>query len=184
MNFGNDGFGDERRANVLRSLIEHALSFPSVRPALDRMGAMAFHEAGHAIVDHQHGLEVSRASCDPAEGRAYTSATGTAVEAILVEPTTNAIRPFICGALAGIIAESMACREPAWHLAYSDLVFADQFAAMACASDDAVDALLRECATRVGLILRTKWGSASALAEVLRAQGEVHGVQLAALLRL
>jgi hypothetical protein len=135
-------------------------------------------------VDHHNGLEVARASCDPAEGRAHASATGTAVEAILDEPTPDAVRPFVFGALAGIIAESMACREPAWHLAYSDLVFADQFAAMACASDDAVDALLRECAATVGLVLRTRWAAVSALAEVLRAQGEVHGVQLAALLRI
>jgi enoyl reductase-like protein len=157
------------------------LAIPLPPAVLDRRIALAFHEAGHAVVDHANGLDVTRVSIDGFEGRAHASASGAPVEAILDGATREAVRPFIQGALAGILAEAMVTAVPLWAHAYADLVFAKDFAEAACDDGNAA-VLLGECIEESKRTLTARWSSVVAIANLLCDRDEIAGTELEALL--
>lgn len=113
MNFGDDDFGggDSRFAAVC-ALIEGAVLVSSERQQLDKRAMLALHEAGHAVVDHHNGFDVREVSIQESDGKAHSSATGAAVEAILDAPTAAALRPFIADARRALKVSVVALTLP------------------------------------------------------------------------
>ena len=152
---------------------------------LDRPLALAFHEAGHAVVDHENGLEVARVRIGDfdgrPEGRAHASAR--VVEAALDGWSRDTARPIIEGALAGILAEARATATPAWADAFADLALTRQLADDACSTEEEAGTFLAVCMEGADRLLTERWSSVTAIASVLAARGEVVGPELEALLK-
>ena len=180
MNFANDSVDEERYA-ALVALIEKALSL-TARPPSEPEASVCFHEAGHAVVDHANGVTVSRVWVAKNAGAAHASIKGGPVDAILDDPTTEAVKFVVVGALAGVVAEAMTGGRPGWRRAMGDLAVADQFAHMACESVAQADALVGECVRDAERLLRERWTSVTGIAEALAKHGEVGGRKLEALL--
>ncbi len=152
--------------------------------ALDRPLALAFHEAGHAVVDHENGLEVARVRIGDfdgrPEGRAHASAR--VAEAVLDGWSQSTARPVIEGAVAGILAEAGATATPIWADAYADLVLAKQLADDVCSTEEEAVAFVDECIEGANRILTERWSSVTAIAKLLAYQGEITGAELKGLL--
>jgi hypothetical protein len=152
---------------------------------LDRPLALAFHEAGHAVVDHENGLEVARVRIGDfdgrPEGRAHASAR--VAEAVLDGWSQSTARPVIEGAVAGILAEARATATPLWADAYADLVLATQLADDACSTESEAVAFFAMCIEGADRLLAERWASVTAIAKFLARQGEITGDELKALLQ-
>ncbi len=174
----------EERFHLACERIRSVVLLPEA--VLDRTTALAFHEAGHAVVDHANGMAVSRLRVGDfggrPEGRAYASARGAVVEAMLDGGNPGAVRPFIEGVVAGILAEARVTATPLWQDAHADLVHAGQLAEDACSTEDEGVAFLDGCIEGANRILTERWSSVTAIADVLRERGEVAGSELEALL--
>ncbi|MGA3123696.1 MAG: hypothetical protein ABSF69_23275 [Polyangiaceae bacterium] len=165
--------------------IRSGASAPAV--VLDRRIALAFHEAGHAVVDHENGLAVARLSIfAPAgrpEGRAHASVPGAVVEAMLDGENPDAARLIVEGAVAGIIAEARVTAAPQWGDAYADLALAKQLAEGACPTDAEASAFMGLCIEGANRTLTERWSSVAAIASFLATQGEITRDDLADLLK-
>jgi hypothetical protein len=153
---------------------------------LDRQTALAFHEAGHAVVDHANGVEVMRVWIGDVggrpEGRAHASARGAVAEAVLDGENPDAVRPIVQGAVAGILAEARVTAAPLWADAYADLFLAKQLMDGAHPTEEETARFLDVCIEGANRILTERWPSVVTIANVLHARGEIDGSELESLL--